>query len=359
MRLVIATLLALTAVVASEARGKRQVQYQPKGATRAAAAAPQGYDQYPQQQQLQGFRQASPQQQTYEPPFQQQAAPRGRQTVQSFGGGLARPQQAAPQQSSQSAEEEEEEKPNPLTLLLEKSTFTCSGKSDGYYSDSSVQCQVFHYCVGGAKHSWMCPEGTVFHQVHLNCVPSSQDICKDAENFYFVNDYLHKELDDRGPNNTILYAQRYYPEGYVLGDTFTSPSGGRSYQPQQAQQFPPQPQPQGPPASGQFRPQSVQRRPPAQFQPQQFPAASPPQYAAQPQQQPDPAPQVALRGAAPSAAQPGRSAGGAFSFPPTRTYTLRTAASPDANPAYLYRQGGAASQQQPQQQSSVKYDDDY
>ena len=41
---------------------------------------------------------------------------------------------------------------------------------------SSVGCQVFHYCVDGVKHSWQCPENTVFHQIHLNCVPNTQDV---------------------------------------------------------------------------------------------------------------------------------------------------------------------------------------
>ena len=56
----------------------------------------------------------------------------------------------------------------------------------------SVGCQVFHYCVDGVKHSWQCPENTVFHQIHLNCVPNTQDICGESSKFHVVNDYLHK-----------------------------------------------------------------------------------------------------------------------------------------------------------------------
>lgn len=61
------------------------------------------------------------------------------------------------------------------------------------------------------------PQETVFHQVHLNCVPAAQDICKQSEKYFVVNDYLHREIDQRGPNNTIRYHQRYYPEEF-LGD---------------------------------------------------------------------------------------------------------------------------------------------
>ncbi|CAG2181062.1 unnamed protein product, partial [Oppiella nova] len=79
----------------------------------------------------------------------------------------------AEEEAKRLAEEEEEKKPDRLALLLQESKFTCGDKKDGYYADESVGCQVFHYCVAGAKHSWQCPENTVFHQIHLNCVPAA------------------------------------------------------------------------------------------------------------------------------------------------------------------------------------------
>lgn len=51
---------------------------------------------------------------------------------------------------------------------------------------------MFHYCVEGVKHSWQCPENTVFHQIHLNCVPNTQDICQQSSKYHIVNEYLHK-----------------------------------------------------------------------------------------------------------------------------------------------------------------------
>lgn len=349
---VLAVTVFVTLAAVSASRVPRQAGYQ-QGAPSGRGQAAAGYDAYqPQQAQAQSFRpqvSSAPQQQAYDQSaFQGQPAPRGRSTVQSFGGGLARPTQQQQQQNQQSQEEEEEEKPNPLTLLLEKSTFGCSGKSDGYYADNSVNCQVFHYCVAGAKHSWMCPEGTVFHQVHLNCVPASQDICNTAEKFFFVNDYLHKELDARGPNNTVLYAQRYYPDGYVLGDPFPVPSGQPRAQAPQQPQYEQQPQPQAAPPRQAFRAPAAPRGPPAQFQPQQYQPQAPPQY----QQQPAAAPQ-------PSRGSGG--GGGGFNFPPTRTYIIPApgkAPAGDSSPSYLYRQGGGSNSPQ-SQQSSVKYDDDY
>ena len=58
----------------------------------------------------------------------------------------------------QEEQPEEEKQPSKLELLLAQSKFSCGEKKDGYYADTSVGCQVFHYCVQGAKHSWMCPE---------------------------------------------------------------------------------------------------------------------------------------------------------------------------------------------------------
>ncbi|XP_076347249.1 uncharacterized protein LOC143245151 [Tachypleus tridentatus] len=114
-------------------------------------------------------------------------------------------------------QEEEPSTPDPLSVLLDNSKFRCSDKHDGYYADVSVSCKVFHYCVGGSKHSWLCPGNTVFHQVHLNCVPSNQDICSQSEKYHLVNDYLYKPLEERGPNNTIRYHQRYYPQRFLYG----------------------------------------------------------------------------------------------------------------------------------------------
>jgi Chitin binding Peritrophin-A domain len=70
-------------------------------------------------------------------------------------------------QREQFEQELEEEEPDHLALLLEKSSFTCNGRTTGYYADDSVECQVFHYCQENTKHSWICPEGKFFLYAHL------------------------------------------------------------------------------------------------------------------------------------------------------------------------------------------------
>lgn len=116
-------------------------------------------------------------------------------------------------------EEEEKEEPDRLTMLLPQSKFNCQGKNTGYYADEGLGCEVFHYCQDNARHSWICPEGFLFHQVHLICMPPSHDnICTQSSQFHFVNDFLYKPINaeeaQTRPNVTLRYSDRYYPENY-------------------------------------------------------------------------------------------------------------------------------------------------
>lgn len=86
-----------------------------------------------------------------------------------------------------------------------------------YYADESVNCEVFHYCQENQKHSWVCPEGFVFHQVHLICMPPSGDnICSQSSKYHIVNDFLYKAINieehETKPNVSLKYSERYYPE---------------------------------------------------------------------------------------------------------------------------------------------------
>lgn len=91
---------------------------------------------------------------------------------------------------------EEQEEPDQLAILLAKSQFTCNSRTTGYYADDTVGCQVFHYCQENTKHSWICPEGATFHQVHLICMPpSDENICEQSAKYHFVNDYLYKPVN--------------------------------------------------------------------------------------------------------------------------------------------------------------------
>jgi len=129
---------------------------------------------------------------------------------------LQEPQQHLEEQYADYPDYEEEEEPDRLSELLVVSSFKCAGLKDGYYADESVDCEVFHVCQDGVKHSWLCPNEGAFHQVHLICMPRSEDnICERSSKYHFVNDFLYKEVGDHPENKT--YVERYYPQGYEGG----------------------------------------------------------------------------------------------------------------------------------------------
>lgn len=118
---------------------------------------------------------------------------------------------------------DEEDKPDRLQVLLQQSSFQCNDRVTGYYADDTVGCEVFHYCQESAKHSWVCPEGFTFHQVHLICMPpSAENICDQSSKYHVVNEYLYKPINmeehQRKPNVTLRYSERYYPENIYYDD---------------------------------------------------------------------------------------------------------------------------------------------
>ncbi|XP_023172784.2 putative mediator of RNA polymerase II transcription subunit 26 isoform X2 [Drosophila hydei] len=186
--------------------------------------------------------------------------------------------------SEESEEEEEEvEEPDRLSTLLSKSSFSCTDRNSGYYADESLNCEVFHYCQESQKHSWICPEGFTFHQIHLICMPPSHDnICKQSSKYHIVNDYLYKPINlqehQSKPNVTLRYSERYFPENYYEHERYDdeeeelpAPRPRIQHQPQQHRQaiaYQPQPQPQ---PQHQPQPQQLQHAPQVRVQYQQQP----------------------------------------------------------------------------------------
>jgi len=50
-----------------------------------------------------------------------------------------------------------------------KTSFRCTGRPDGYYSDPEASCQAYHVCHSGRKHSFICPVSTLFNDVVKTC----------------------------------------------------------------------------------------------------------------------------------------------------------------------------------------------
>ncbi|EDW92063.1 bromodomain-containing protein DDB_G0280777 [Drosophila yakuba] len=208
--------------------------------------------------------------------------------------------------SEESEEEEEEvEEPDRLSTLLSKSSFSCTDRNSGYYADESLSCEVFHYCQESQKHSWICPEGFTFHQIHLICMPPSHDnICKQSSKYHIVNDYLYKPINlqehQSKPNVTLRYSERYFPENYYEHERYDDeeeqlPAAPRPRIQQHHQQQLQQPQQQHRQVVAYQQPQQqpqvrVQYQQPQQHQHHQQQGQPQPQVVTQIRHQPQPQP---------------------------------------------------------------------
>lgn len=233
-------LLALTSFISGQQMQARQFQIraqEPKKSEKDLDSAPATLHQQLRARQLSQQQQASPSSASYEyseeeeenvpvQTYQRQATTQQRQQYHPQQQHQAQQQgkkQLTKKQREQLEEELEEEEPDHLALLLEKSQFTCNSRTTGYYADDTVGCQVFHYCQDNTKHSWICPEGATFHQVHLICMPpSDENICEQSAKYHFVNDYLYKPINmeehQSKPNVSLRYHERYFPENFYTDD---------------------------------------------------------------------------------------------------------------------------------------------
>ena len=82
----------------------------------------------------------------------------------------------------------------PTLASVPDTSFTCSGKvSGGYYADTETDCQVFHICggsnsiFGSIKYSFVCPNGTMFHQQYFICDWWYNVDCMASQDYYGLN----------------------------------------------------------------------------------------------------------------------------------------------------------------------------
>ncbi|KAI4458344.1 hypothetical protein MML48_7g00015405 [Holotrichia oblita] len=72
----------------------------------------------------------------------------------------------------------------PVYSRIPRTSFSCKKVESGYYADLDTNCQVFHICNGGAKISFLCPNGTIFQQSDLICEWWFKVNCTNSPNFY-------------------------------------------------------------------------------------------------------------------------------------------------------------------------------
>merc|ERR1711913_116556 len=89
----------------------------------------------------------------------------------------------------------------PIYAEVPESGFSCEGQVDGgYYADPEAECQAFHICTadgagGLAKHSFLCPNGTLFNQNYFICDWWFNFDCSTAEDLYSLNDEIAAERE--------------------------------------------------------------------------------------------------------------------------------------------------------------------
>ncbi|XP_042209522.1 U-scoloptoxin(01)-Er1a-like [Homarus americanus] len=86
----------------------------------------------------------------------------------------------------------------PTLRQVPDTKFTCVDLLPGIYADPDAACQVYHMCLhDGHVHSFLCPNGTVFHQEYFICDLWFNVDCNKAVDFYFLNEYIYKDPEPK------------------------------------------------------------------------------------------------------------------------------------------------------------------
>merc|ERR1719481_1831932 len=93
----------------------------------------------------------------------------------------------------------------PIFAEVPETSFLCDGQVDGgYYADPEAECQAFHICgadgTGGlTKYSFLCPNGTLFHQQYFVCDWWFNVDCSIAQDFWSLNQEIAAERQANSP----------------------------------------------------------------------------------------------------------------------------------------------------------------
>lgn len=82
-------------------------------------------------------------------------------------------------------------------------SFTCYGRTIGYYADEDLDCKVYHFCLLGEYNdepvyqriSYICLNGTFFDQQALDCVETAKQTtpCKVSHQHYELSNKLLRQ----------------------------------------------------------------------------------------------------------------------------------------------------------------------
>ncbi|CAL4090813.1 unnamed protein product [Meganyctiphanes norvegica] len=86
----------------------------------------------------------------------------------------------------------------PTYHSVPSTVFSCDGHLPGIYADPDSACQVYHMCLaGGSVHSFLCPNGTLFHQEYFICDLWFNVDCSRATKFYSLNENIYKDPETK------------------------------------------------------------------------------------------------------------------------------------------------------------------
>lgn len=69
--------------------------------------------------------------------------------------------------------------------------FKCDGLHDGFYASIEHHCQLYHHCVYGIRHDFLCANFTAFDQKTFICHFASDVDCEGSEKYWNRNDALY------------------------------------------------------------------------------------------------------------------------------------------------------------------------
>ena len=79
----------------------------------------------------------------------------------------------------------------------------------GFYADPAADCQVFHVCSRPRGfHSFLCPNGTIFHQTYLTCDFWYNSDCSEAESQYGINNQIQAEREQIDSQQSTYQSNR-------------------------------------------------------------------------------------------------------------------------------------------------------
>ncbi|XP_039486268.1 serine/arginine repetitive matrix protein 1 [Drosophila santomea] len=89
--------------------------------------------------------------------------------------------------------------------------FKCEGLHDGFYASIEYKCQIYHHCVYGIRHDFLCANFTAFDQRTFICHFASDVDCEGSQKYWNRNDELYMATTTTSTSTTTTPAPPTQP----------------------------------------------------------------------------------------------------------------------------------------------------